>query len=276
VREIESIEWLRAAVSTLPDPIGVVPLTFDLHVGHLSLLRHARAENATVVASLFSSVGGSTDPPMRSRYPLDPDCDRALVRECGVDLLVNAGHFPPQPGARVVVPGLSHRWYGVFNQGFFESAATVNLAMCIAARASRIYVGDKDHQLAVVTRRAAAALLPWLEVKICPTIREADGLPVSSSNARLSAEEREAAGASYRALGRAQALLDAGERRAAVLQAAMMVEILASRLLIDYAVVVDPERLEPVQSVEGAVVGLVSARIGTVRLTDSMVLALPE
>jgi pantoate--beta-alanine ligase len=273
--EIDSIESLRAVVSARPDPVGVVPLTFDLHEGHLSLLRHARAQNATVVASLLASVGSSASAGHPARYPRDAAHDRAQAREAGVDLLVNAGPFPPQLGIKVVVPGLSDRWYGLIRPGYFEDAATLLLKLAIAARAARVYLGEKDPQLIAVMREVAVSLLPGLRVIGCPVVRQDDGLPWSSSYARLNPQERIDATAVSRALTRAQSLFAAGERNTSALQAAMLIELAGSRLLIEYAAVVDPGSLQPLPRVDRSAVALVSVCIGSVRVTDSVLLGHP-
>ncbi len=279
MHEVATVAALRAAVATAPRPVGLVPTMGYLHEGHLSLLRRARAENATVVMTLFvnpTQFGPNED---FSRYPRDPERDRSLAAAAGVDLLFAPSveeMYPPGAATWVEVEGLSERWEGAHRPGHFRGVATVVLKLFLAARADRAYFGEKDYQQLQVVRRLAADLVPELTVVGCPTVREPDGLALSSRNVYLNAADRARALALHRALDRAQALLAGGERDGAALEAAMRVELIAPPGVdVDYAAVVDAATLEPLARVEREARALVAARVGPVRLIDNAPLRPP-
>lgn len=286
MEEVRSVEALRAALAARPRPtaegptgIGLVPTMGYLHEGHLSLARRAKTENATVVLSLFvnpTQFGPQED---LARYPRDLPRDRALAASAGVDLLwvpEVEDMYPPGPDVWVEVDALTRRWEGERRPGHFRGMATVVLKLFLAARADRVYFGEKDYQQLLVVQRMARALLTGVEVVACPTVREPDGLALSSRNAYLSAAERPRAVALYQALTRAQALLTGGERDAAALEAAMLAALAEHPgVTTDYAAVVDAATLEPVARVEGPARALLAARLGSVRLVDNAALLLP-
>jgi pantoate--beta-alanine ligase len=271
--EVATAAALRAALAERPGPVGLVPTMGYLHAGHVSLLDRARAENRTVVMSLFvnpTQFGPNED---YARYPRDPDRDRALAAAAGVDLL-----FAPsvdemyRPGAAtwVTVEGLDARWEGERRPGHFRGVATVVLKLLLAARSTRAYFGEKDYQQLQVVRRLAADLLPEVTIVGCPTVREPDGLALSSRNVYLTPDERPHALALYRALSHAQALLAAGERAGAALEAAMRAVLAdAPKVAVDYAAVVDADTLEPLARVDRTGRALLAARLGSVRLIDN-------
>ena len=256
-----------------------MPTMGYLHEGHLSLARRARAENATVVLSLFvnpTQFGPSED---YARYPRAPERDSALAEAAGVDLLFAPSveeMYPPGAATWVEVEGLTRRWEGERRPGHFRGVATIVLKLFLAARPARAYFGEKDYQQLLVVRRLAADLLPELTIVGCPTVREPDGLALSSRNAYLTFEERPRALALYRSLTQAQALLAAGERAGATLEAAMIAELAAhAGVAADYAAVVDAATLEPLPRVDREARALVAARLGRVRLIDNAPLLPP-
>ncbi len=272
--EVVSVAELRAALAARPGSIGLVPTMGYLHEGHLSLARRARAENATVVLSVFvnpTQFGPTED---FARYPRDLARDRALAREAGVDLLWVPrveDVYPPGPAVWVEVEDLTRRWEGERRPGHFRGVASVVLRLFLAVRPQRAYFGEKDYQQLLVVRRLAEALLTGIEIVGCPTVREPDGLALSSRNAYLGPADRARALALYRALTRAQALLDAGERAGPALEAAMLAELTAHPgVTPDYAAVVDPTTLEPLARVETEARALVAARVAGVRLIDNL------
>jgi len=267
---------LRAVLAARPEPVGLVPTMGYLHEGHVSLARRARAENATVVLSLFvnpTQFGPNED---YARYPRDLEHDRAVAAAAGVDVLwVPAVEDVYPPGAQtwVEVEALSRRWEGERRPGHFRGVATVVLKLFLAARPTRAYFGEKDYQQLLVVRQMAADLLSGVEVVACPTVREPDGLALSSRNAYLAPAERAEAVALFEALSRARTLLAAGERDGATLEAAMRAALDAhSGVEPDYAAVVDAATLEPLPTIDRPARALVAARVGGVRLIDNCAL----
>ncbi|HLH23875.1 MAG TPA: pantoate--beta-alanine ligase [Chloroflexota bacterium] len=271
--EVGSVAALRAALAGRPRPVGLVPTMGYLHEGHVSLARRARAENATVVMSVFvnpTQFGPHED---YTRYPRDLERDRALAAAAGVDVLwvpTVEDMYPPGAQTWVEVEGLSRRWEGERRPGHFRGVATVVLKLLLAARPDRAYFGEKDYQQLLLVRQMAADLLTGVEVVGCPTVREPDGLALSSRNAYLSPGERAEAVALSEALRRAQGLLAAGERAGGALEAAMRATLAAHPgVVADYAAVVDAATLEPLPFVDRPARALVAARVGDVRLIDN-------
>jgi pantoate--beta-alanine ligase len=279
MQEVTSIAALRAALGGRSAPVGLVPTMGYLHAGHVSLLQRARAENATVVLSLFvnpTQFGPHED---FAHYPRDPAGDRAQASAAGTDLLFAPTldeMYPPGAATWVEVEGLSRRWEGERRPGHFRGVATIVLKLLLGARPARAYFGEKDYQQLQVVRRLAADLLPEVAIVGCPTVREPDGLALSSRNVYLSETERPRAVALYRALSQVQALLAAGERDGAALEAAMRAELLAAPgIAVDYAAVVDAITLEPLPRVDREARALIAARLGAVRLIDNAPLVPP-
>jgi pantoate--beta-alanine ligase len=277
MREVDSVAALRAALAARPGPVGLVPTMGYLHAGHASLARRARAENATVVLSLFvnpTQFGPNED---YTRYPRDLARDRETALAADVDVLwmpAVEDVYPPGDQTWVEVEGLSRRWEGERRPGHFRGVATVVLKLFLAVRPARAYFGEKDYQQLVVVRQMAADLLTGVEVVACPTVRDPDGLALSSRNAYLGPSERAAAAALYAALRGAQARLAAGECDGAALEAAMRA-VLAAHASVepDYAAVVDAATLEPLPRVDRPARALIAARVGGVRLIDNCELA---
>ena len=279
MQEVTTIRALRAALAGAPRPVGLVPTMGALHAGHLSLAERARAECATVVMSIFvnpTQFGPHED---YARYPRPIEHDRELARAAGVDVLFVPPveeMYPPGAASWVEVTGLSARWEGEHRPGHFRGVATIVLKLFLAALPDRAYFGEKDYQQLRVVERLAADFLPGLVIVPCPTVREPDGLALSSRNVYLTPEQREQATALYRALRHAQELLAAGERSAPALEGAMRRVLLAvPGLRLDYAAVVDAATLEPLRVVDRPARALVAARLGDVRLIDNLALQPP-
>jgi pantoate--beta-alanine ligase len=178
--------------------------------------------------------------------------------------------YPPGAATWVEVEGVGRCWEGEARPGHFRGVATIVLKLFLAARPDRAYFGEKDYQQLQIVRRLAADFLPELTVVGCPTVREPDGLALSSRNVYLSATDRQRALALSHALRRAQTLLAAGERDGAALEAAMRAELLAQPgVEVDYAVVVDARTLESLARVDREARALVAAQVGPVRLIDN-------
>jgi len=256
--------------------VGVVPTMGALHEGHLSLIRRCRAENDLAIMTLFVNPTQFDRPDDLARYPRDFNADAGLAHEAGVDVIFAPSAeamYPPGFDTAVVPGALAARWEGAARPGHFRGVATVCTKLFGICRPHRAYFGQKDYQQAQVMRRLVADLNLGLEIVVLPTVREADGLALSSRNRLLGPEERRQAVALSRALFRAQAAVRAGERDAGALQALIQAEIGEAPLaVLDYAAVCDPESLEPLTRLAGPAVALAAARFGAIRLIDNVLL----
>ncbi len=261
--------------------VGFVPTMGALHEGHLSLVRRARELGERVVASIFVNPAQFNERADLERYPRAPERDAKLLEDAGCDLLflpTEATLYPPGPtgGATWVVPeGPAEGLEGAFRPGHFRGVATVVLKLLNLVRPDFAVFGEKDaQQLAVVEWLAADLFLP---VEIVPgeTVREDDGLAMSSRNALLGPEERRAARVLFRALRAAEALARPGgdaEALRAELRRVLAEEPLAR---VEYAEVVDARSFRPVERLAGELVLPLAVRIGEVRLIDNVRLSFP-
>ena len=224
IRTVTTLSDLRAIRATLPGTWGLVPTMGALHAGHLALVRRARQECDHVAVSIFvnpAQFGPSDD---LGKYPHPLERDLQLLAEAGVDLVwtpTPADVYPPGFQTWVMVEEVSRPLEGHARPGHFRGVATVVAKLFNAFTPHKAYFGQKDAQQVVVIRRMRADLNFPLEIVVCPTVREPDGLALSSRNVYLDPAERAAAGVLYRALSAAKARFEAGERDADVLRAAM-------------------------------------------------------
>jgi len=247
------------------------------HAGHVSLMRRARAERDLIVVSLFVNPLQFGDAGDLADYPRDEAADLAMAELEGVDVVFapDADEMYPAGELEVLIdPGpLGERLEGAARPGHFRGVATAVAKLFHAVGRCSAYFGEKDAQQLALIRRMVRDLSFPIEVVGCPTVREPDGLALSSRNGRLTAEQREAAPCLFLALSEAAAAARAGERDAATLIAVMAREIGATtQARLDYAVVVDDETFEEVRTIEGPVRALVAARFGELRLIDNLVL----
>ncbi len=268
-------EALRLRLS-MEGSAGLVPTMGALHEGHLSLVRRARAENDAVMASIFvnpAQFGPNED---LARYPRDLPGDLEKLRDEGVSLVFTpepADLYPPGFQTWVVPGPLSETLEGERRPGHFRGVATVVAKLLNVLRPDRAYFGQKDAQQAIVIRRMAADLDLGAEIVVCPIVREADGLAMSSRNAYLSPEERRAATVLHRALRAAAGRFAAGERNGPSLRDAAR-SVLDSEPLanVDYVSAADPETLVEVDAVTGRVLVSLAVRFGGTRLIDNALL----
>jgi len=255
--------------------IGFVPTMGALHEGHMSLIKRARPENEVTVASIFVNplqFGPSED---FERYPRDLENDIEKLSLQGIDLLFlpdQANIYPKGHTTFVSVGELSEKLCGSFRPGHFRGVATVVAKLFNIVRPTRAYFGQKDFQQTVIIRKMAKDLNFDVDVIICPTVREHDGLAMSSRNRYLSAEQRAAALALHKSLLRASEALSAGVKSPSEL-GALMEGILREEPLIsgiDYASAYDPGTLDVPDELSGEVLLAVAARLGSVRLIDNM------
>jgi pantoate--beta-alanine ligase len=253
--------------------IGFVPTMGALHAGHLSLVGRARREADRLVVSIFVNplqFGPRED---FRRYPRALARDVALLRAEGADLLFVPevrDLYPPGHATRVSLPGLDQGLCGRSRPGHFTGVATVVMKLLSIVQPDSLWLGQKDAQQSAIIERMVDDLFLPVRVRRAPTVREADGLALSSRNAYLRPAERAPAVALVRGVGAARALLARGERAAARLKAAVR-RIWRAYPVVreDYVEVVDTTPLEPVVRVNGPVLVAVAARVGRARLIDN-------
>jgi pantoate--beta-alanine ligase len=254
--------------------LGVVPTMGALHEGHISLIKRARAECSSVVASIFVNPTQFSPSEDFAKYPRNLPGDTAKLEAAGIDALFlpqAKDIYPPNYSTYVTVEGLSDRLEGRLRPGHFRGVSTVVLKLLQIVQPHFAYFGRKDAEQAAIISRMATDLNLDSEIAVCPIVREADGLAMSSRNVYLNAEDRSAAPVLYRALQAVQKSLQNGERDTASLQsAAQRVLALEPRAKLDYAEVVDAETFQPLASISRNAYLLLAARFGNTRLLDNM------
>ena len=273
---VTTLPELNTARAMLPEPVGFVPTMGYLHEGHLSLARRAKEECASVVASIFvnpTQFGPGED---LSKYPRDLARDLRLLESVGVDLVWTPTlevMYPSGFQTWVTVDGLTKGLEGAMRPGHFRGVTTVVAKLFNAVQPRRAYFGQKDAQQAAVIRQMTKDLDFPIEIVVCPTVREADGLAMSSRNAYLDAEERQAATVLFRALSAAKTAFEGGEREAEKLRQ-IVHETVASEPLatLQYVSCADYDRLEELESVRGKALLSMAVFIGKTRLIDNFVI----
>jgi len=276
MKVIETIDEIRQLRLKLAEPVGLVPTMGYLHEGHLALVRQARIENSSVVVSIFvnpTQFGPRED---FKQYPRDPQRDLALLEKEKTDIVFmpsQAEMYPPQFSSWVEAGKLAERLEGASRPGHFRGVATVVAKLFNIVQPTRAYFGQKDAQQAAVVKRMVADLNMNLEIVTVPTVREPDGLAMSSRNTYLNAEERQAALVLYRALSLAQQLYSQGGRNAQRLRQEMTALIQKEPLAnIDYVSVAHPETMEELDKVSPPALVSLAVKIGKTRLIDNIVL----
>ncbi|MYA59433.1 MAG: pantoate--beta-alanine ligase [Chloroflexi bacterium] len=267
---------LHEARARLPGPVGVVPTMGALHAGHLALLRAARRRERSVVATLFVNRTQFNDPSDYAAYPRDEAADLAAFEASGVDLVFapSAGEMYPDGFGTSVDPGpIGAGLEGARRPGHFAGVATVVAKLFNLTRPTRAYFGQKDWQQTRVIDRMAKDLNLPVDLVIVPTIRDPDGLALSSRNIRLSAEQRQAALSLWRGLSHAHDAWDDDERSPRALVDLVGTTVQAEPLAtLGYAEVRHALTLEPISEAEPPLVIAVAAEIGGVGLIDNVVL----
>ena len=244
-----------------------------LHDGHRTLIRRARSDSATTVVSIFVNPRQFTVSTDYTRYPRNERRDLAVCEEEGVDFVFAPDVeevYPPGFDTTVSVGDVARPLEGAARPGHFDGVATVVAILFNLVGAERAYFGQKDAQQVMVIRQMARDLAIGTEVVACPTVREADGLAMSSRNVHLTPAERAAAPVLHRALDAARARWDAGERSAHALRATMR-EVLATEPLAEpeYVSVADGSTLAELDRIEGPALASLAVRFGTTRLIDN-------
>ena len=273
---VEAIAGLRARVAARRSAglVGLVPTMGALHEGHASLIRQARAECSSVVVSIFVNPIQFDRPEDLERYPRSLDVDAALCASLGVDLVFAptvAEMYPVSLECRVEVGRLADHLCGRFRPGHFSGVATVVLKLFEIVQQDRAYFGEKDAQQLAVVRRLVSDFNVATTIVGVPTVRESDGLALSSRNQRLDPDERQLAPALYHALQRVKSAIAAGVSNVSELKQLAASQIPPDpRLRLEYFEIVDSVDFQPVDAVTGPVVAAGALWVGTTRLIDNM------
>ena len=274
---IRTARDMAAACRDATRPLGLVPTMGALHEGHLSLVRQARGENETLAATIFVNPTQFAATEDLSTYPRPLEYDLAALLGENADLVYVPPVeevYPPGFDTWVDVPGLGDRLEGAHRPGHFRGVATVVAKLFGLIRPDRAYFGQKDGQQTVVIRRLARDLDLGVDVVVAPTVREPDGLALSSRNVYLSEEERTAAPVVYRALCEARRLWEDGVKDGDILREEVKSVLESEPLVerIDYVSVADTETLVELDTVEQRAMVSVAVQIGRPRLIDNIIL----
>jgi pantoate--beta-alanine ligase len=273
ISEMQSLsESLRRAGKT----IGFVPTMGFLHEGHLSLMRQARKYSDHVVVSIFvnpTQFGPAED---FERYPRDEEGDRRKCEAAGVDVLFMPAAremYSAKPDVFVAVEGISEMLEGAIRPGHFRGVATVVAKLFHIVQPHKAFFGQKDYQQCLVIKRMVKGLNMDVGILVMPTVREKDGLAMSSRNSYLNAEERQRATAVHRALSAAEHLVNEGVREPEKLQNKMLAVLREEKgLVIDYVEITDAETFAPTAVVAPGTVILIAVRLGRTRLIDNLLI----
>ena len=271
---ITRIDVLRACRKKMKEPLGLVPTMGYLHAGHISLVERAHRECASVAVSIFvnpTQFGPSED---LGSYPRDLNHDLELLRDAGVDLVWTPAAvdlYPEGYQTWVSVDDLTRQLEGASRPGHFRGVTTVVAKLFNVVQPQRAYFGQKDAQQAAVIRRMVADLNFPIDIRVCPIIRESDGLAMSSRNSYLSSQERQAARVLHRALSAAVQACRSGEKDGDKLRA-VMEEILSAEpaARIDYVSCAAPNTLQELAHVGDSALFSMAVAIGKTRLIDNM------
>jgi pantoate--beta-alanine ligase len=279
VQAIAEMRALSRSARSGDKRLGLVPTMGALHEGHLSLVRAACAKTDVVAASIFvnpTQFGPNED---FARYPRNLESDCAILEREGVELLFAPSveeMYPAGAVTWVIVEGMSDRLCGKSRPGHFRGVTTVVAKLFHIVEPDVAFFGQKDAAQHAIIRRMVRDLDLPVAIEICPIVREADGLALSSRNAYLSAEERKSALLLHRSLRRVEGIFQAGERDSAKLIATAKQEFASEPgVRLDYFEILNPETLEPRAQVTGATLAAVAAFVGKTRLIDNVVLRAP-
>jgi len=274
VQTVRTSEELTAARAKLGDAtVALVPTMGALHAGHMALIAEAKRRADKVVASVFVNPAQFNDAGDLARYPRTEAEDARMLKAQGCDLLwlPRAEDIYPQKFATTVhVAGVSERWEGAHRPGHFDGVATVVAKLLLSVKPDVALFGEKDFQQLAVIRRMVMDLNIAGEIVGVPTVRDADGLALSSRNALLSADERQRAAAFPAALEQARDAIRRGDPEGPAIDQAVNLLRNAGFSRVDYFVLVDAETLEPVAHPQGETRLIAAAVIGTTRLIDNL------
>jgi pantoate--beta-alanine ligase len=271
---VKTISEIRALRQKLKGSVGFVPTMGFLHEGHLALVKRAKAENSAVIVSIYVNPAQFGPREDFGAYPRDLDRDLELLRKEGTDIVFVPSDdemYPHEFSSWVDVEKVTQRLEGAARPGHFRGVATVVAKLFNIVRPTRAYFGQKDAQQVVVIKRMVADLDMNVEVVVVPTVRESDGLAMSSRNVYLSPEERQAATVLFKALMLARQLRRDGEKDAEKIRRKMTALIRKEPLAqIDYVSIADAGTLEELDLIDRPAVASLAVRIGKTRLIDNM------
>lgn len=271
---IEAIEPLRAALTHLARPVGLVPTMGFLHAGHLALIERARKETRSLVVSVFINPEQFGPHEDIKTYPRDMGSDFVKLEEAGVDLVFTPSTsevYPPGFASYVEVGQIGERLEGKYRPGHFKGVATIVCKLISLVRPERAYFGEKDYQQTKVVAQLNIDLNLGSEIMVLPTVRESDGLALSTRNTYLDSRERDAAAILYRSLSLAREMVSDGIRDAEKVRCRMKAAICTEPLSeVDYISIVDEATLKEIDSINDSARALVAIRIGKIRLIDNM------
>jgi len=276
MKVIKIISEMKSFRKALPEPVGLVPTMGYLHEGHISLVRQAKKDNASVVVSVFVNPTQFSPGEDFETYPRDLEGDVELLEEEGVDAVFAPEAdemYPANFSSRVEVTGITQKLEGNCRPGHFRGVTTVVNKLFNIVRPDRAYFGQKDAQQAVIIKKMVADLNMNLEVITCPIVREMDGLALSSRNIYLNPRERQASTVLYRSLMLAQNLYAQGERDAEIIRKEIVRLIKTEELArIDYVSIADPATLDELGEITGKALVSMAVKFGKTRLIDNVVL----
>jgi pantoate--beta-alanine ligase len=279
MKTVRTVDELRATLEPARREgltIGLVPTMGALHEGHLSLIRRAREQCDRIVVSLFVNPAQFNERSDLDRYPRQAQRDAVLAAEAGADLLFAPSVeevYPPGFATAVEVLGITDRLEGATRgASHFRGVSTVVTKLLCMALPDIAFFGQKDAQQVLVIRRLVADLNLPVRIEACPTVREPDGLAMSSRNALLASEERASALGLSVALEAARARTAVGERSASALLEAARAAIAPFAVELEYLALVDPDTLEPIDTLTHDALLAVAARVGETRLIDNVIL----
>ena len=268
------IPEVRALRQKLSGTVGFVPTMGYLHEGHLALIKQARIENSAVIVSIYVNPAQFGPREDFGAYPRELNRDLELLREEGVDIVFVPSDdemYPPEFSSWVDVEKVTERLEGASRLGHFRGVATIVAKLFNIVQPTRAYFGQKDAQQAVVIKRMVADLNLGIEIVVVPTVRESDGLAMSSRNIYLSPRERQAATILFKALTLARQLRQGGEKDAGKIRRQMTSLIQKEPLAqIDYVSIADAETLEELNLIDRPALASLAVRIGKTRLIDNM------
>jgi pantoate--beta-alanine ligase len=280
MKRVRTVDELRSALASARGQglmIGLVPTMGALHEGHLSLIRRAREECELVVVSVFVNPAQFNESSDLERYPRREEDDAALAAGAGADVLFAPSAeevYPAGFATAVEVIGITDRLEGAIRgSGHFRGVTTVVTKLLCMAMPDVAYFGQKDAQQVVVVRRLVSDLNLPVRIQLCLTVREPDGLAMSSRNALLEPDHRARARGLFDALEAARALAARGERCSQNLVDVALRTLLSFDVVPEYVALVDPETFEPLEQLAGEGLLAIAARIGDVRLIDNTILA---
>jgi pantoate--beta-alanine ligase len=282
LRVVQTVDGIRASLAARrgSGDIGLVPTMGALHAGHARLIERARAECATVVVSIFVNPLQFDRADDLARYPRPLEADLSLCERLGADLVFAPAPeeiYPEPPDITVHVGQTAKYLCGAFRPGHFDGVATVVLKLFTIVQPEVAYFGEKDAQQLTIIKRMVADLNLPVRIAPVPTVREGDGLALSSRNQHLNAAERALAPALFRALTAAQEAVAAGSGDAETVKRGAAATIPADeRLRLEYLELVDPRTFQPVERITGPVIAAGALWVGATRLIDNVLCTPPE